>query len=135
MSMMVRTNKGYPPDGFQFEDKRIGVKRAEPGDSLDDLVKWLIQIRTSNPRIYNPKDDIQFLLYDFVKLEVATANCARLGNNPEWCYDPNYVPEVPKSLSEKCKCGVPLQPRYCATCGGNRVIGYLCPKCLIQYDT
>lgn len=132
---MLRETGGMCPGGVLFTDQRTGQKFDAPGDFLRDVVAKVVQFRTANPRIFDPVVDIKMLLADFVKQEVAESNCARLGNNPLYCYDTDYKPEVPKSLSEKCSCGVPLQPVMCASCGGGRVIGYLCSRCKTRYDT
>lgn len=135
MSIMLRENIGWPPGGIQFQDPKVpSMKWDEPGDSLRDVVSKVVQFRVANPRIYDPVTDVKSLLFDFVKQEVAAVNCARLGNDSKYCYDTDWKPEVPKSLSQKCSCGVPLEPRYCQTCGSNRVIGYLCPKCKTQFE-
>jgi len=134
--MMIRTNKGWPPGGFQFSDPRISVKFEEPGDSLEDLVRRVIALRMANPRIYDPVTDGAMMNQDNVRKEVADANCRRLNNNPEWCYDETAKPfqKYAGLVNGKCVCGSDVEPRYCASCSNNKLIGYRCPKCQAIFD-
>lgn len=133
--MIMMRETGWPPGGFLFTDSRTGEKFDAPGDSLRDVVNKVIALRVANPRVFDPSTDVKMLLFDFVRSEVAEQNCARLGNDPAWCFDTDYKPEVPKSLAkDKCDCGVPLVPNTCRTCGGGRVVSYTCPECKQTYS-
>lgn len=134
--MMLRTNTGMLPGGIIFQDPRVpSMKWTDTHTFLDDRAKEVIKFRTANPAVYNPVKDAKYLDFENVRLEVASYNCQRVGNNPLYCLDEkNPVQTRVKTAVSKCDCGVPLEERLCPTCSGHRVIGLRCPKCGLNFD-
>lgn len=134
--MMIHSNVGMPPGGFIFTDPRIGeAKYSDTHTFLDERVKEVIKLRSANPNIYDPVKDSDYLNPVLVRQEIAAANCARLGNNPLYCFDENAPVITKVSANTLCvACNAPLEPRYCPTCAGKRLIGYKCPQCERLYD-
>lgn len=133
--MTLRTNTGMPPGGYQFRDPRVPARFWDDTHTfLDERVKDVIKFRFANPAIYNPQTDSDFLNPAKVRLEVMVFNCARIGNNPVYCYDVDAPPVERADVSGRCSCGVALEPRYCPTCSAQRLIGYVCPTCGRKYD-
>lgn len=133
--IILRTNTGMPPGGFQFQDPRVpGMIWNDTHSFMDDRVREVVRFRSANPTIYDPKTDSNYLNPALVRQEIAAYNCARLGNNPIYCYDADAPVPQKATAESKCSCGVQLEPRYCPTCGGNKLIGYRCPKCNALYD-
>lgn len=132
MSLLLIESRGLPPGGVIFTDPKTGKKFDEPGDFLKDIVHKIVSYRVANPRIFT---DVKEVLSDFVRQEVTDSNCARLGASSGYCIDTEWKPEVPRSFAtEKCSCNAPMLPRYCSTCGGNRVIAYQCSECKKVFD-
>jgi hypothetical protein len=133
-------NKGMPPGGLQFVDPRVPTMRwLDAHTGLDERIQQVIRFRGQNPLVYDPQRDAALMNYQSVGVEIVNYNCARIGNDPNWCYDENKpqvnVPPVTAPVNQpKCPtCGLDLVPRYCKTCGGNKINGWDCPACNKSY--
>lgn len=129
-------NNGMPPGGIRFVDPRVPAMRwLDDHTTLTERIKEVIRFRLNNPTVYDQvKDGAAFDMHA-VGEEIINYNCSRIGNDPNWCYDekksqvnipaPSVVPEIKVCAA----CGTQLIPRYCKTCGGNKINGWDCPKC------
>jgi hypothetical protein len=104
---------------------------------FDDQVKRIIEHRKANPVKY-PPDDVRMLSFEVVALELETFTCQRLGNNPKYCGDGmslvniNRPPIIPETRT--CPCGgTEFKTKFCPTCSGQRIIGFVCTKCGKEY--
>jgi len=129
-------NNGMPPGGIRFQDPRVSaMKWLDDHTSLNDRIKEVLAFRKQNPLIYDPVKDASSLNFNAVGAEIIQFNCARLGNDPNWCYDETKpqmnipLPQVAPADNKCPACGCQLIPRYCKTCGGAKVNGYDCPQC------
>jgi hypothetical protein len=136
--MRLKSNNGFPPGGYIFQDPLVpAAKWMDAHTSLLERIKEVIRFRQSNPQVY-PPEKTQFFDTLAVGIEITLYNCARLGNDPHWCYDEtksqmNIPNTTVKPADNKCTCGAPLVERLCPTCGGRRVIGWICPACKKTY--
>lgn len=129
-------NNGMPPGGIQFVDPRVGhMKWMDTHTDLAERIRQVLRFRLQNPLIYDPQADGDKLDFQKVGIEIVTYNCSRIGNDPNWCYDENKpqtniaLPTAPVNQPKCPTCGLELIPRYCKTCGGNKINGWDCPKC------
>lgn len=127
--MILRQNNGMIPGGIRYQDPRT-AKAVWNDDHtfLESRVREIIAFRRGNPNLY-PEPD--WTNETFVTNQVIDQNCARLGNDSNWCLQ-GSVPSVsvPLSTQRFCPdCGNALVPKFCPTCAGKRIIGYRCEKC------
>jgi hypothetical protein len=129
-------NNGMPPGGIRFQDPRVtAMKWLDDHTNLGDRIKEVIAFRKQNPLIYDSVKDAAALNFNAVGTEIINFNCARLGNDPNWCYDEtksqiNIPPPNVVAEQKTCPtCGCQLIARYCKTCGGGKINGYDCPQC------
>jgi hypothetical protein len=133
---LIHRHGDFLPNGFEFIDSRTGYKIGGTSSNFDDTVKKIIEHRLGNPTIY-PPTDMRYLTIDFVAEELDAHTCNRLGNNPHYCRDMEerkvVIPEIYKNQqpASACpKCGeTDAKPRFCQTCAGSRILGWICVKC------
>lgn len=139
---MRMKNNGFPPGGIQFQDPRVTTMKWLDGHTdLGERIKEVVRFRKANPRIYDPVKDSAALDMVSVGNEIVTYNCARIGNDPNWCYDETKpaaslnvaAPAVPAENRTCPKCGCQLIAVYCKTCGGNKINSWDCPACKKSY--
>ena len=135
--MIFRQNTGLPPGGLIFKDPRSGKVWDDTSAFMDDRITEVIKFRMQNPSIYSPVNDTQFLDRKNVEQEITDQNYARLGPSSVYFLDPptRTIPGPSTHTAGRCSCGVDLEPRYCPTCQGRKVIGYRCPKCNQIYES
>ena len=123
------------PGGLIFTDPRVPEKKWNDTSSfIDDRVKEVIAFRSQNPNIYDINKDSNFFDPAQVRDEIVMFNYQRLGGMPEYFINSDDVAlQTHASQSNRCKCNVELKPRLCPTCGGHKVIGYICPSCGQNY--
>jgi predicted RNA-binding Zn-ribbon protein involved in translation (DUF1610 family) len=132
---LIYRNGEFPPNGFEFIDPRTGFKIGGTDSNFDETVRKIIQHRLANPKIY-PPTDARCLTADFVSDELDTYTCNRLGNSPSYCKDMDerkvFIPPftIQKPANACPKCGeTDAKPRFCQTCAGSRILGFICSKC------
>jgi len=132
--MTIRTNIGFPPGGFIYEDPRVQTaKWLDDHTSVDDRTAEVVKYRSANPSIYPEPEWTQ---PDYVKQQIMEFNCLRWGNNPLYCVDSNAfksAPVVPQAARLCPDCNVEITPKFCPTCSGRRIIAYECPQCKKEY--
>ena len=135
--IVFRQNTGLPPGGLVFKDPKADKLWNDTSAFMEDRVTEVITFRKQNPSIYDPQRDADFFNREKVMQEITDQNFARLGGNPTYFIDGGNrrVQGFQTAVIEKCDCGVELEPRYCPTCQGNRIIGYMCPKCNRRYES
>lgn len=124
-----------PPGGWPFTDPRTGMVFNGMNYDYVGLMHAIANHRKSNPRVY-PTSDPQYLDVDFISSEYDAWRCRLLGYNPMFCRDlaPTGSLEqkaAPQQSGSACpKCGeTEASPKYCATCSGQRLLGWTCSKC------
>ena len=133
---LTHRNGDFPPNGFEFTDPKTGFKIGGTSANFDETVKQIIQHRLANPKIYLPSD-MRPLSTDFVADELDAYTCNRLGNSPRYCKDMDerkvVIPvgiTIHKPTNACPKCGEKdSKPRFCQTCAGSRILGFICLKC------
>ena len=135
--IVLRQNSGLPPGGLVFKDSRTGKLWNDMSAFLDDRVTEVIRFRQQNPSIYDIEKDADLFDRKKVAQEITDQNYARLGNLSSYFIESSgrSVPSYNTNTQGRCSCGVELEPRYCPTCQGRRVIGYRCPKCERTYES
>ena len=132
--LILRTNVGMPPGGIIYNDPRTpSAKWNDTHTSAEERTQEIIRFRLANPNIYPEPEwtDARFVLQ-----QVIDANCARLGNDRNYCLEEANIksrPYVPPAARTCPDCDVVLGEVHCATCSGKRVIGYKCPSCNKEY--
>lgn len=133
-------NNGFPPGGILFQDPRItAMKWTDAHTGVTERAQEVIRFRRNNPQIYDPAKDAAALDAQAVAIEIINYNCQRIGNDPHWCYDEaksqiNIPAQTAAPDTRNCPvCGFQLVPRYCKTCGGNKVNSWDCPVCKKSY--
>lgn len=121
------------PGGYPFMDPRTGLKfDGFDAGGFGDQVHRIIKHRSLNPRHY-PSDDLKWLNFEEVCIELEVYQCLRLGGDKRFCVDPDVSEAEAAKTSHAtgiCRfCGGELKERLCPTCSGHRVIGYQCLKC------
>lgn len=134
--IILKSNTGMLPGGLIFVDPRVGEKKWDDTSSfIDERVKEVIRFRLQNPTIYDINKDSQYFDPAQVREEIVMFNYQRLGGMPEYFINSDAVSrQNPVSQEIRCKCNVELKPRLCPTCGGAKVIGYICPSCGQNYS-
>ncbi len=134
MSITIRTNIGFPPGGFIYEDPRIqSAKWLDDHTSVDERTVEVIKFRSANPAIYPEPEWTQPA---FVKQQITDFNCLRWGNNPQYCIEATAYKSAPVVVQAPrlCPdCGKPITPKYCPTCSGQKIIAYECKPCGKEY--
>ena len=133
-------NNGMPPGGIIFTDPRVSSKKWNDAHTgLRERIEEVLRFRRANPGIYDPGKDGDWLNFEKVGNEIVTFNCNRIGNDPNWCYDETKSqvniakPTAPPDVHNCPICGMNLIPRYCKTCGGQKINGWDCPQCNKSY--
>ncbi len=130
----INPDGDFPQGGWIFTDPRTGYTLKD-GDRRS-VARQMIAHRLANPKIYSSEDG-KWLDFDSVLLELGEQTCNRIGNNYKFCkqvdakaYTPQNVSEGLVVMPSPCRCGETLgKEKYCATCGGKKVVGYICSKC------
>jgi hypothetical protein len=136
--MILRENVGLPPGGVLYVDPRNADTAklwANHPSNLDSLAQKVFEWRSANPNIYDPVKDVRHFNFQFIRQQITDYNCQRLGFNPQWCID-ETKPQVNLPPPRKTVCdveGAELQPVYCQTCAGKRILSYKCSKCGREY--
>lgn len=128
---LIRRTGAMLPGGYPYTDPKTGMKfDGFDAGGFGDQVLRIIRHRMANKARY-PATEPQFLDEAFVANQVDEYQCLRLGNDPRYCQDESQpginLPAV--TADSKCQCGGALLPRYCPTCKGQRIIGYICGVC------
>lgn len=130
MSMIIRTNIGFPPGGYIYEDPRTpAAKWLDDHTLVDERTAEVIRFRSANPALYPEPEWTQT---NFVRQQIVDFNCQRWGNNPLYCLEEKSLKSQPVVAQAKrmCpKCNIEIVPKYCPTCAGKRLIAYECPTC------
>lgn len=128
--MTIRSNIGYPPQGYIYQDPRIPTaKWLDDHTSVDDRTAEIIKFRVANPSVY---PELDWTSTAFVRQQVVEYNCARWGNNPRYCIEtiPVAGGPAPAIAPRLCPlCGAEITPKFCPTCSGKRITGYECKPC------
>jgi predicted RNA-binding Zn-ribbon protein involved in translation (DUF1610 family) len=126
---LIRRDGTIPPGGYYFQDAKTGMKFDGMSVTFNEQVGKIITHRLANPKVYPPSEP-KYLTPDSVTQELDDYTCLRLGRNSSYCTGPQS-PTAPRvSVNRLCpNCGTILTPHYCATCSGNKILDYLCPKC------
>jgi len=134
--IILKSNTGMLPGGLIFVDPRVPEKKWDDSHTfIDERVKQVIAFRAQNPNIYDINKDAKYFDPEQVRDEIVMFNHQRLGGMPEYFINSDVVAKSnPTSQNNRCKCNVELKPRLCPTCGGHKVIGYICPSCGQNYS-
>jgi hypothetical protein len=126
---LIRRDGTIPPGGYYFQDGKTGMKFDGMAVTFNEQVGKIITHRLANPKVYPPSEP-KYITTDSVTQELDDYTCLRLGRNSSYCTGPQS-PTAPRvSVNRLCPdCGTILTPHYCATCSGNKILDYLCPKC------
>lgn len=134
MALHIRQiNRGWPTNGFPFTEPKTGKLFDGMSADLRLQAQNVIQHRKANPNIFPPNDLGLFDQHN-VERQIINQICAA---RPEACYDdslPEIMTQPQQSIapaSKKCfKCGSSdLEPIYCKTCSGKRILAYRCKAC------
>ena len=124
-----------PPGGWYFTDPRTGLVFNGMNFDYTGLMYAISQHRKANPRVYSPNEP-QYLDVDYISAEYDAWLCKSLGHNPAFCKDMSpqgsleHTNAAQESGSACPKCGeTQASPKYCPTCAGQRLIGWICSKC------
>ena len=132
--MTIRTNVGFIPGGYLYEDPRTPTAVwNQPHFNIDDVAAGVQAFRLANLRIY---PEPEWTDYKFIRQQVVDFNCRRIGFDPNFCQDVNkttYAPPLPESNRTCPKCQTVLVPMFCPTCSGRRVTGYKCEACKSEF--
>lgn len=135
---LIQRDGPLVPGGYYFKDPKTG--RVFDGMAITFIAqcKLIREHRLANPRVY-PPSDFKSINLQSIGDELAAAICNRLGNNPKYCVDVQAqahaaaVAAAVQAAPRLCpKCGKPLEPIYCRTCGGQKIKGYRCTACGTQ---
>jgi hypothetical protein len=126
---LIRRDGTVPPGGYYFQDAKTGMKFEGMSVTFNEQVVKIITHRLANPRVYPPGEP-KYLTTDSVTQELDDYTCIRLGRNSSYCTGPQSPTAPRMSVNRLCPdCGNILTPHYCATCSGNKILDYLCPRC------
>lgn len=131
---LLNRNGAFPPGGFKFKDPRTGLV-FDQGDFYH-VVRMVIAHRSANSRIY-PTNEIEFLNFDMVSIELDCYTCSRIGNDPRFCESGEPLRLQPdegaiaEEMNKKCyRCGNKMGfPLYCKSCHGQKLSGFICASC------
>jgi len=136
--MLIRRDGNMPPGGYYFEDPKTAQRFEGMGITFNGQVGKIIEHRQANPKIYPPAD-YKSLSFDHVAFELDNYTCTRIGSHPRFCASPQagrippmvsiVVPQCPK-----CGPGSAMIPKYCATCGGSRILSWKCGTCGFEIE-
>jgi len=136
---LIRTEGQMPPGGFSFHDRITGKSYNDTHTLFADRVREIIRDRLANKRLFTDANATDF---NAVAKELSLQTCGRLKNSLRYCTD--GTPQKPKSavseLPVKKQTGVcvacgsdNVEPIYCPTCTGKRIIRYKCLVCLKEF--
>lgn len=129
----IRTNIGYPPQGYIYRDPRIeSAKWLDDHTSIEDRAREVIKLRAANPSLYPEPEWTQT---PFVTQQIIDFNCARWGNDPRYCIETPTAPSAKPTIAARLcpDCNIEIRPRFCSTCSGQKILGYECPKCRKEF--
>ncbi len=132
---LIRRQGDFPPENYKYTDPRTG-KEFDGNGGFNFTVEAILYHRRGNPKLY-PPEDLKFLDFDYVAVELDTHTCARLNNSSQFCKRSDGVVILPKDGGEtvplKSPCpncgGTEGVEKLCQTCAGRRVTGYSCKQC------
>lgn len=134
MMSLIQREGPLVPGGYSFTDPRTGRQFDGMAITFKAQCKLIREHRLANPRVYSPAD-AKYLNLEAIANELDIAICQRLGNNPKYCVDmqARAVAAAAAAAPRLCpKCGKPLEPILCKSCGGHKIKGYRCPACGTQ---
>lgn len=96
---VLKSQRKAPPGNFLYEQTEGIYKKFDATPLLDDLARVVTKFRKGNNL---PRANLEKVLQ-----EVEQYNCARLGNNPRYCYDTErpYVEVSPIAKRASGGCG------------------------------
>lgn len=142
MSLTYRPG-GMLPGGFPFTDPITGRKfdGFDAGGGGDQVMR-IKKYRDTNPHIFK---DPKWHETDFIWQQVLDQQIQRLGGDRRFFMDVGKGPSAPDTSPRRqrtppapppeanlgrCQsCGGELEPIYCKTCRGKRVVGTKCKSC------